>query len=570
MDKDLDKLLTDIEGKTEYDSSRVESLREKQKFARRGDRTGEYGSGDSDSPAPFSGPAERMPVTDDILFFDKGAMSAIREHDSFASDFRKALSDTGISSEVDAILKKYNYTFIRYIENIEKYINAYTVKLNNDTLQKKAKKDFSIFFEGFEDENRIDFIFIVETFLLLREFNSLANKEWFELSKTVGVLNFASDGKLLYQSLYSIAVSAQAFCEKTVKFLHFLASVVGLHRDNFDVLEREISGKTVYREDVMYNYSSLFGKKREEPQQTESYLDLSSRDEMRDDDTHITEESEPYSRQDIPLPETSGKEEIVRSSFPDKSLRHSEVVQPSAVNDVNFTVKGTRTWNTKEPYVVPLDYAKLQVEKQDILQSFFFIEQPNNEDAVQGEIKRGMLRFLRDSSQNIRQDYSNFLAKQISLKTGDVAEFFGFSDDRNLFIYHCGPFTVFRILYNDFLNLKTGYCFKYLSGNRVSRYLPQEFIKENVLMWFENNINVFDLPFDSISPYEDMRKVVSRRYYTEVDNNNNRLNEMIKKLHLDANPKFDRDDFFRSKWSEWFGAVNIQVYNRFVERTIFK
>jgi hypothetical protein len=120
------------------------------------------------------------------------------------------------------------------------------------------------------------------------------------------------------------------------------------------------------------------------------------------------------------------------------------------------------------------------------------------------------------------------------------------------------------------LNLKTGYCFKYLSGNRVSRYLPQEFVKENVLTWFENNINVFDLPFDSISRFEDMRKVVSRRYFTEVDNNNNRLNEMIKKLHLDANPKFDRDDFFRSKLPEWFGAVNIQVYNRFVERTLFK
>ncbi|HON78640.1 MAG TPA: hypothetical protein PK544_09140 [Spirochaetota bacterium] len=570
MDKDLDRLLTDIEGKTEYDSSRAESLREKQKYARRSDSSVDYTDSDSGTGAAAAGPVERMPVSNDILFFDKGVLNALREHESFAFDFRKALSETDVSSDVDAILKKYNYTFVRFIENIEKYINAYTIKLNTDTLQKKAKKDFSLFFEGFEDENRLAFILLIEMFLVLREFNSLANKEWFELSKTVGVLNFASDGKLLYQSLYSIAVSAQAFCEKTGKFLRFLASVVGIPPDNFDVLEREIGSKTVYREGVMYDYGSLFGKKQDESPRTEPYLDISQAGGQDEDYSKESGTEDRYREHSEAPQEASTGNTIPESSDSGYTPRQGASHEKGSVSAVKFTVKGTRTWNTKEPYVVSLDNEKLQVETQDITQSFFFIDQPNNDDVIQGEIKRGMLKYLRDNSQNIQQGYCDFLAKQISLKTGEIADFFGFSDDRNLFIYHCGPFTVFRVLYSDFLLLKTGYCFKYLSGNRVSRFLPQEFIKEKVLEWFENNINMFDLPFDSISRYEDMRKAVTKRYYAEVDSNNNRLHEMIKKLHLDANPKFDRDDFFRSKWNEWFGAAQIQVYNRFVERTLFK
>ena len=570
MDKDLDKLLTDIEGKTEYDSSRAESLREKQKFARRGDSSRDFADEESGAGISAAGPVERLPVTNDILFFNKGVLNAIREHEGFAFDFRKALSETDVSPDVDAILKKYNYTFIRFIENIEKYINAYTIKLNTDTIQKKAKKDFSIFFEGFEDQNRLDFIFIIEIFLVLREFNSLANKEWFELSKTVGVLNFAADGKLLYQSLYSIAVSAQAFCEKTGKFLGFLASVIGIPPDNFDVLEREIGSKAVYREGVIYNYGSLFGNKNEGSSDTESYLEISHFDEMAENTTKDPDIAGTYGSRTAPSTETFTEKQIPEHSISADDHRYDGASEAGNISTVNFTVKGTRTWNTKEPYVVSLDHAKLQLETQDILQSFFFIDQPNNDDIIQGEIKRGMLKYLRDNSQNIQRGYCDFLAKQISLKTGEVSDFFGFSDDRNLFIYHCGPFTVFRILYNEFTAMKTGYCFKYLSGNRVSRFLPQEFIKEKVLEWYENNINMFDLPFDSISRFEDMRKVISKRYYAEVDNNNNRLHEMVKKLHLDANPKFDRDDFFRSKWNEWFGAANIQVYNRFVERTLFK
>lgn len=570
MDKDLDKLLTDIDGKTEYDSSRAESLREKQRFARRGDSSREYSDDESGAGASFPGPVERKPVTNDILFFDKGALIAVRAHEGFAIDFRKAISDADISTDVDAILKKYNYTFIRYIENVEKYINAYTIKLNADTIRKKAKKDFSIFFEGFEDENRVDFIVLIELFLVLREFNSLVNKEWFELSKTVGVLNFASDGKILYQSLYSIAVSAQAFCEKTVTFLQFIASVVGIPPENFDVLEREIGNKALYREGEMYNYTSLFGKKQEEPPATESYLDITQRDEPKEDEPKTAAAGDIPHTGGTPESGPSFEEKIPGTGLSARYHSREEVHVPAESSMGRFSIKGTRSWNTKEPYIISLDYEKLEAETQDILQSFYFIDQPNNEDVLQGEIKRNMMKYLRDSSENIQQPYSDYISKQVSRLTGEAAEFFSFSDDNNLFVYHCGPFTVFRILYNEFSSLKTGYCFKYLSGNRVSRFLPQEFIKDRVLEWFENNINMFDLPFDSISRFEDMRKIISKRYYTEVDNSNNRLNEMIKKLHLDANPKFDRDDFFRSKWNEWFGAANIQIYNRFVERTLFK
>jgi len=63
---------------------------------------------------------------------------------------------------------------------------------------------------------------------------------------------------------------------------------------------------------------------------------------------------------------------------------------------------------------------------------------------------------------------------------------------------------------------------------------------------------------------------VARKYSAEVDKYSRLLDETIARQKLDANPQFNRNDYFKSRFAHWFGVSRIQVYNRFIDKTIFK
>jgi hypothetical protein len=235
----------------------------------------------------------------------------------------------------------------------------------------------------------------------------------------------------------------------------------------------------------------------------------------------------------------------------------------------SFTVRGTRSWNTREPYIIKLNMERLQKDVDDLTDSFYFLQAGMDEKVLEGEIKRSILRVLRDNM-NIYDSYSEFVLKSVFTRINGITEFFGARDMLSLFMYHLGPLTAYLATVDAFTAAGTGYCFKYGAGKRVTRFMPQEFIKQKVLEWYENNVNVFDLPYDSIQEYENVRKLVTKRYYAAVDENSAKLDALIEAKNLKATPRFDRAEFFRTLHRDWFGADNIIVYNRFVEKTIFK
>ncbi len=568
IDKDLDKILSDIEASSDFESAREESIREKQRLARKGDinldLTPEGVSGDD----AFKQRIERIDISDETRMFGKGVLVALQEHERMTKQFRKAITESDATKALDQLLRKYNYTFIRSIENIEKLVQDYSVPLGLDTLRKKARKDYSAFFEGFEEENRIDFLVIKEIFLRLREYNSRVRHEWQELSKAVAVLNLNTEGKPLFQALNSISQAAQLFCKRTDDFVTYLARILSIPEDNMDVIEKEIANKIIYHDSFVYEYGALFSMKQQRSRPAAS-LDEFLRPAGDADGLPAASGVAPLeSESKAPGNDSSPRfENISRAG----GQPRQQAGQSPGGSTVAFSVRGTRPWNTKEPYLMHVDGGKLDRDIEDLSKSFFFMDREYKDDTVQGEIKRGMLKFITDSSQNILRQYGEFILKFITLKTHGAGEYFSFTgDDLNLFIYHLGPLTVNRMLTAEFAATKTGYCYKYLDASKVTRFLPGEYLKARILEWFENNINPLGIPFDSINKYEDIRRIVSKKYYSEVDAANFRLNEMVLKLRLGDDPRFNRDEYFKSKWHEWFGITNMAIYNRFVDKTIFK
>lgn len=233
-----------------------------------------------------------------------------------------------------------------------------------------------------------------------------------------------------------------------------------------------------------------------------------------------------------------------------------------------FTLRGSKSWNRREPYIIAVDPDGYRNDLESLQKSFFFVEASSDHEAMKQKIKQEIVAFLRKPSGHITEQYTDFIFKKISVAAGTLSENFKLDpESEKLFIYHIGPLTVYKYLKDDFYQNKYGYCYKYLPGNKAARFFPDEFIKTTVLKWFEQNINILNLPFDSIQRYEEMKKIASRKYYNDLRTFNTRLDQLNSKLG--AEKSISRMKLFQVKGIQWFGHLNIEVYRRFFGGTIF-
>ncbi len=438
--------------------------------------------------------------------------------------------------------------------------------LDPRTLDKNARKDFGRYFEGFEEKNRVDFIALRELFVELREFNSLVKKEWSELSRSIGVINLSSAGKHLYQSLNGIIEPAITFCRATDYFLNYLAHVLAITGNDLDLLKSEVNDRTKYLDYFSYSYGDLFNLERYQDSEGPVLHELPGVDEAAE--SRIEQSGTVM----VDSAETSG--DARESGIQEKIESEAETgsAEPRVPGSVvpGFTVRGTRSWNTREPYIIRINSERLAREEDDLYSSFYYISEPIDERILEGELKRAMIRFMRDPGLNVYDEYGEFAMKFIFSTISTVADSFEIGEARALFLYHLGPLTMHLITIDAMNSGGVGSCFKYIAGKRAARIIPAEFLKKKVLEWYDNTISVYNLPCDSIQEYETIRKIVTKKYYAAVDENNKKLDLLIEKNGLAADRRFDRNEFFKTRWKEWFGSANIIVYNRFIEKTIFK
>ncbi len=533
IDKDLDSILSNIDKESEKEKARSQAM---ERIAPLDDDT-------LLEESSFSKRILPLHLSSGAKSFREGLLEKLNGH----IDCCKAFRATNVNAEDDAnlehILSQYKYTFIRSIENIEKLCNDYFTVLDRHNIEKKARKEYSSFFEGYEDANKLNYVILRETFIELREFNSLIRKEWRDLAKSIGVINLASGGKELFLSLNSCIEKALMLCNETAEFVMFLAKIIGLPEDRQDLLKSEVYKLSSYSDETNYEYDAIFNIASSKPE------DLN---EIK-----------------APVIESPGISETEKDLPPEKPEDESSAFSKREMS-MSYTVRGTRPWNTREPYVIRLNANRLQKDHEDLAESFYFIQRPVDEKFLEGDVRRSMLVYLRNRSLNILDAYGEFILKTVFMKVQEIVSFFGAEDVLTLFAYHLGPHTVYQVIADAFASDGIGYCYKYASGNRILRHFPSEFVKGKVLEWFEHNVNAFDLPFDGIQEYENIRKMVSKKYFASVDESYNKLDKLIVQSKDARDPKFDKQALFKSKWKEWFGASNIIVYNRFLEKTIFK
>ena len=392
----------------------------------------------------------------------------------------------------------------------------------------------------------------------LREFNSKVKKEWNDIKAAFGVFNIVKEGAAYYQQYVQYAIEALEICEKTDIFSSYLSVVIGIPEDDRDLLEKDIYQKIYFRETMKYSYDSLFAEdakeEKEESPRIDSLLDLDeneTEETKKENISRIEVKSLSVDQIKVPAIITESEEELLKFNLSDY-----------------FTLKGKLAWNTREPYIISVSAPILEKNKQDLSNTILFIESKDDFLHLSGSIKRAMIKYQRDKSNAIAEKYEEFLFKKITTTLSEAASFFGLEENK-LFIYHIGPLTVWKIVKAVFDSEEIGLCLKHLGDNKVSRFFPDEFIKLSILKWFETNINIFDLPFDRIQDFNEIKKQITDKYESEKTSNLKKVSIAAAQHYLKTGNKISEYALLNAKAKDLFGVMNIPVYQRFVDKSIF-
>ncbi len=237
-------------------------------------------------------------------------------------------------------------------------------------------------------------------------------------------------------------------------------------------------------------------------------------------------------------------------------------------DDYGFTLKGTKSWNTREPYLITISHDRLTLHEDYFSGAFFFISEDIDEETIKNEIKRSFAGFMRNPAKNISEDYKEFIFKLIIYESDLITRFFNIpAEKKDIFIYHIGPSTMHKIVIAKFKK-KMGLAYRYDNVNRRAvSFFPDEFIKLKVLDWYEENINTKELPFDSAQILDELTMIVSKSYMVEKKKFARKLDKI--NYRLGPGKRISSQELLRLKGDQWFGSGSIAVYKRFLQKTIF-
>lgn len=554
---DLDRLLANVDDDYDLDKIKAEEKIAKAKSARKSDKNIGDETFDEHTSESFDSIICKLINAPELQDFSQDFFNGIKPHWNLTIDFKNLISDLTLPDPVIDALRKYKYNFLRSVELIEKLYDDFVSTKSFVALEKKSKQDFLLFFPASESTfQKISFLVLKELFLRVRELNSKLRREWKNLSSAVSVMSLVNESSSFMAKVEDIVRNGLECCSSTDKLLELIAAVLYIPRKDFDVLEKDIGSRIYFRDDFDYDYRSIFKQQ-----------DIDDRSTGSD-----SKRSKPDNSDSVPLPVSSVPDKPEQVVIHKEPLRPVSQTVPPEITDL-YKLPGKSSWNTKEPYITRIDYALYQQNCDDLKNTVLFLDKPKTKAAINALLKRAMIKNLRATADEVlTRDYENFVVSQLANLIHEMEQFINGCDDisSELFLYHCGPQTLFYIIKQHYETTETGYCYRRISDNRISRILPTEYLKFMSLRWFARNIHTKDLQFDKINNFNVIRSFVQNDY-TE------RINAILHKITIAVNHHYTKTGVKKSpqqilvkKAGEFFSVVEIEIYRRFLDRTIFR
>lgn len=404
------------------------------------------------------------------------------------------------------------------------------LQLSATTLQKESQRDYHAFFKGDILEHQLSFVTFLKTFILLSKYSRVLTDSWKKIREMVTSAKLSENSEFRKQLLQFRVGPVLQDLESLRIFVQRMAYILGCTKDPSTT--RDISSLATYREDKVYQLSSVFSaslKRDGEPDKGEW--------------------------------EHLGAAAVLNRAQPVTAAPAAAVVEQHRLN-----AGGTQSWNQNAHYFFSYDPRQLEADRSR-LSNIVHIDMHMGADQDMVRSER-ILKYTRKLVQqevhgNVEEEYKSFLLTFFNLVIELTCLNLAIPPKlRDLFLFHLGPQSFYYLTRRFLQELDTGTIHRRSGRSVMEKFVPAELVKKTLLEWWQSRIlPTVGAERDDPGQYRAILKATKDTY----DRLSAKAMAEYEALPETARAERPRAEIVRENLNRWLGPTNIIVFRRFLK-----
>ena len=478
------------------------------------------------------------PKTDeDVQLFLRPVEMVLRPHISTANLILERLFAPGLEDGTRAVVEQYSEDLKKDIDALRKAYRVYVETAADETLTREATRQVRKYFQEETGPNEINFVKLKRFYEKIKTFNEKSREIWRNINKLVDTFSVIHETRRLVRGLETDYLEpVQKLIRSTESFLGALYRYIQVNREQRDSVTGGYRIDLSYDGSVDYTLDALArpeGEKEEEKPETDA-------------------EAQP---EDGGPPEVSIARSIILETRERRIHRASLYAVP---------ILGSRDWNRSRDYSMEISVQDYRNGLEEFKDAFLVVlrpeDQPSSLTASGAMVKKG-------SGASHLEAYIDLIERILNEDTRALitADFPGLLHP-DVFLYHCGPNVIFRILIATLRQRNIGDVFRIDEQSQIRREYPETLIRKILIEWWTERFR--DINGEQVDSYltysrtlEMIRKEFRALFGRGVE---------LRKREQPGGSYLQQDEWIRKNRNRIFGLRKYEVFRRFLSGTMFE
>ncbi|MBX7059893.1 MAG: hypothetical protein K1X75_17660 [Leptospirales bacterium] len=471
--------------------------------------------------------------------FRKSAELALRPHWSVADLLRQRFFSPILPPEIQEGIAPTADRLNQALDRLQKSFRIYVETAASESLEREAERLERRYFRDLGQRNQIEYVKLRRYYEKIRTFNETAKREWREIQKVLDTLLVLKDTRSMAAELEREFVrGVHKLVRQTESFLDDLKLYLEVSSESIDRITGSAKIACEFNPEKRYTIAALLG---DAPGETEQVAQQPAAVEEQ---------------RNVNASESSIAQFIVLETREHKLNRASIIATP---------LLGSRDWNRSPDYIleIPIRYFDECVTQ---FRSAYHVNMSPDKllhmplPTAAAIVRKGVGEMMLGEYHEMIVDIINNAAIMC------LVDDFPGVDRPDVFLYHCGPRVLDRILVAELKQSGLGEIFYLDDNNNSIREYPQELLQKILIDWWNDRFRKLSgEEVDSYLSYSRQLEMVRREYRA--------LHEegvALRKKEQPGSSYLGVEKWLRENRTRVFGLRKLEIFRRFVTASVLE
>ena len=481
-------------------------------------------------------PPPEAKTDEDVQLFLRPVEVVLRPHITTANLILERLFAPGLEDSTRAVVEQYGEDLKSNTDALRKAYRVYVETAADETLTREATRQVRKFFQEEYGTNEINFVKLKRYYEKIKTFNEKAREIWRGINKLVDTFSVIHETRRLVRGLEGDYLEpVQKLIRSTENFLQALYRYIQVNREQRDSVTGGYRIDLGYDGNVDYTLEAL--ARPEGPEEKE-----------------VSEELEEEEQEAGPAAIS-----IARSIILETRERRIHRASLYAV-----PILGSQDWNRSNDYSLEISVQDYRNGLEEFKEAFLVVLKPEDQPS---SLTPSSAMLKKGSGATQLEAYIDLIERILNEETRALitSDFPGLLHP-DVFLYHCGPNVVYRILTTTLRQRNIGDVFRIDDQSQIRREYPEVLIKKILIEWWTERFRAINgEQVDSYLTYsrtlEMIRKEFRALYARGVE---------MRRSEQPGGGYLQQDSWIRQNRNRIFGIRKYEVFRRFLSGTMFE